>query len=416
MRIYKITKIIKKSPKTPINLNWLQAGRKSLHNFILANPVRKPGPVRQIIAVDPFIKKLSLKPMPIFIVALIIALISGGGAAAAAQNSLPNEVLYPVKLITEKIQETVNFDQIGKIKFQTQLTQKRLEEIQKLQEQGEVSEEVLSTALERYEKQINKVQDRLVKLDHKYNPALVATTAIEVEETISNQQEILEEIDGQALVKTKVVVIPSIASAKKNSFNSSNEILKKVEGKVKEIKEKTTIIIWATATSTTLTTTTPTTTPIIIIPGLEQRAKNRINRAENKLAEVRKKIDNFTKQKETKCDPKEKQDYVKGLEEKYQKMLQYLEEAKKLYEEKNYAGSLQKSNLVMIMAIDLSNFVGEWNSQCERNNEGVKCEASATSTCPSINKKDPSINKKEKSDKDEEMKEKLEEKEEESKE
>ncbi|HLC89423.1 MAG TPA: hypothetical protein VJG65_00515, partial [Patescibacteria group bacterium] len=109
MRIRRIIKNLKILRQTPVDQNWLRQSQNSLKSFIIKNPVRKPALSRPRLSEGIF-KPLIFKPMPIAIIVLIISLATGGGVVTAAQNSLPTDALYPVKLAVENFQENLTFN------------------------------------------------------------------------------------------------------------------------------------------------------------------------------------------------------------------------------------------------------------------------------------------------------------------
>lgn len=190
-------KIFEKIKKTPTDQNWLDQGRQTLHSFIVDNPVRKPELDRQQMQ-ERSLKKLILKPMPIAIIALIVSLATGGGVMAAAQDSLPTEILYPIKLITEKIQEVATFDEVKKVELQTRLADRRLAEIQELQDENKATEEVVAQTLEKYEKHLTIAQGYLYNVEQNYEVEEVASTAIDLESALVKQEVILNNIEARA--------------------------------------------------------------------------------------------------------------------------------------------------------------------------------------------------------------------------
>src|SRR3989344_3605876 len=58
-------------------------------------------------------QKILLKQKTMIIpIILIIALMGGGGATYASQSSLPGEILYPIKIASEKVQTTLTINDI----------------------------------------------------------------------------------------------------------------------------------------------------------------------------------------------------------------------------------------------------------------------------------------------------------------
>ncbi|MDZ7844851.1 MAG: DUF5667 domain-containing protein [Anaerolineales bacterium] len=86
--------------------------------------------------------------------ALILALASVGGTVYAAQDSLPNDFLYPVKTLTETIQLKLEDDLEDRLDLHTHFAKRRLEEIQMMLENNE---EIPPSALVRLETQTQKM-------------------------------------------------------------------------------------------------------------------------------------------------------------------------------------------------------------------------------------------------------------------
>ena len=85
---------------------------------------------------------------------LLIALFSIGGTVYAAQGSLPDDLLYPVKTLTEDIQIGLESDPQDRLDLHTSFANRRLEEIQA---QVDAGEEVSDKALARLEKHTEKM-------------------------------------------------------------------------------------------------------------------------------------------------------------------------------------------------------------------------------------------------------------------
>ncbi len=63
-------------------------------------------------------------------VLLIVLLVGGGGTVAAANDSMPDEPLYPVKLSTEAVRLVFTLSAMGKAAMYVQLADERIEEIE----------------------------------------------------------------------------------------------------------------------------------------------------------------------------------------------------------------------------------------------------------------------------------------------
>lgn len=372
MKIAKIKRIIKDLPKSDLDQNWLEQSQQSMAEFMADNPVRKPTVGRQTI-MEGIFKKLILKPMPIVIIALIISLATGGGVVAAAQGSLPTDALYPVKIATEQIQESVTFDNAKKIELSIKLAEKRLNEIKQLQDKGEVSPTIVEETLVKYEKHLTNAQSQLANFSRDYTAPKLITAAVKYEDSLENQQKELTALTNQISVESQ----PSLDKAQKAIIANSNQILDKIGIKIQQTETSET-----QARTGTIGDKTEVLPPVLMekvpeyIPNIDEKTKNRIKTAENKLAEIRKKIDNFAGQEENKCELAKKQAFLEKLETHYQKMTAALTEAQKLFDQKNYLAALNQTNYVMVLAIDTDNLVGQWHRNCNNpDNESIACKA-----------------------------------------
>jgi len=71
--------------------------------------------------------------------AVLLMLFSGFGTVAASSNALPEEPLYPVKIATEKAREILTFSAEEKAELQVSFVENRVQEIEKLAEQGKTT-------------------------------------------------------------------------------------------------------------------------------------------------------------------------------------------------------------------------------------------------------------------------------------
>jgi len=61
--------------------------------------------------------------------AILVVLLGGGGTVAAAGNSMPDSLLYPVKLATEQVRLKLTPSNIGKVELYAELADTRVAEI-----------------------------------------------------------------------------------------------------------------------------------------------------------------------------------------------------------------------------------------------------------------------------------------------
>jgi hypothetical protein len=86
---------------------------------------------------------------------VLVVLLAGGGTVAAAGNSMPDGILYPVKLATENVRMALTPSQLGKAEFCAELADRRVEEIIYMAEKGDA---------QRVEETTERLDDRLETL------------------------------------------------------------------------------------------------------------------------------------------------------------------------------------------------------------------------------------------------------------
>jgi len=84
---------------------------------------------------------------PALTAVLVFLLIGTAGTAAAATGAMPDQPLYPVKLATENVQLALTFTDTDKAILNSQLAEKRSEEIEVMASQGKTEEVIQTTAL-----------------------------------------------------------------------------------------------------------------------------------------------------------------------------------------------------------------------------------------------------------------------------
>jgi len=141
-----LIKNLKKLKETPVKREFLASLQNDLKKYMEFFPIRKGIKVK-VPEAAPFFG------LPIFKVtsfALIVILaFGGGGAVFASQKSLPGDILYPIKTLTENLEETLTFDSQKKAYLYTRLAEKRIGEIKNILEERGVEPKGLSIAEKR---------------------------------------------------------------------------------------------------------------------------------------------------------------------------------------------------------------------------------------------------------------------------
>jgi len=236
MKKYTIIENIKKYKEVPVNENWVKNGQDGLRSFMVDNPVRN-NMVERHSRQEGIFKHLIFKPMPIAIIAIIASLITGSGMVVASQNSLPTDTLYPVKLIAEKVEEVVTFNDVKKIELQTKLADKRLGEIEDLQAQGKATKAVVEKNLQEYQGNLAKAQVYLNDINVNSGSAApkILAASVNLEKAVSSQQVTMQKIEEGAPSEYKTKVTEGRTIALSNSGQSLKKIRSIIDANVRPV-------------------------------------------------------------------------------------------------------------------------------------------------------------------------------------
>jgi hypothetical protein len=196
--------------------------------------------------------------MSIFL-ALLLAI--GGGASLVAQNSLPGDALYPVKLnINEEVRSWVALDSESRANWEIVLANRRLEEAEELAVEGELNAEVRAQIEENFQAHADRVQERIELLEGKDNGSAA--------EIASNLL---------ASLKAHERILLSISTARGGEIQQEINLLNNaVKSESRETAE-----VQARAEAELSTS-----------PDVQSAAEGRLNAAENKIEEVEQYIEN----------------------------------------------------------------------------------------------------------------------------
>ena len=170
--------------------------------------VREPGASRLLsleASKQSILNIFKLKTMPIL--AILIALtLTGGGVSAAAENALPGDILYPVKVkANEEIRSLIALSQASKAEWEVRRTERRLEEAEKLAAQGEISAEARVQIEENFSAQAERVNARIAKFKENSDQEGAADISSRFETSLNAHAKILERLAVEKIkVKTEV--------------------------------------------------------------------------------------------------------------------------------------------------------------------------------------------------------------------
>ena len=183
-------KLHKKAERT--DSMWLSQTRLDLQKHMKENPVQKTASVRSRIG------SLFAKPMAV-VSAILIFLLAGGGTAMAAWSAAPGDILYPIKLASEKVTIVLSANEESKAELHMKYADRRLEELEQISMDPDVARNTDSAVLDRV---VENMESHIVKigeyLETPSEPRHIAEVALAVAEFTQEQEESIKRIEMQS--------------------------------------------------------------------------------------------------------------------------------------------------------------------------------------------------------------------------
>lgn len=242
---------------------WVEENKKRLM-LQIGNMVGESHEANSVYAFKQFVKTFvpsrALRMLrPVFTVAMVFVLAIAGWAASvsASFNSLPGDVLWNVKVAAEKTQIAFSTTKEEKIKKQLEYTERRVEEVKMVFENGDKSTDKHRTAakkeLEKVKDSVRdvvKTADEAVRDTVKTDPAKAVQLALAVENRAddiatgldelkevadkSGDKELVEQVVQTVKETTETAYIPvqSVLEASKQPEVAENQ---KIQDEVKQL-------------------------------------------------------------------------------------------------------------------------------------------------------------------------------------
>lgn len=180
----------------------------------------------------------------VLVVIIIIALT--GGTTYAAEQTLPGDFLYPVKIhVNEEIKAALTFSPEKKTEWEARRAERRLEEVERLAARGALKVEVRAQIEEQFVKHANRVQKRIKKFEEGGETVIAAKLNSRFETSLQTHERILErasdQIEGpinappiriESEIKSRMLLQP-ILQRVRNEVNITTKAKIRVEEKIK---------------------------------------------------------------------------------------------------------------------------------------------------------------------------------------
>ncbi len=183
-----------------------------------------------------------VKALPVF---LIIALVFSGGVSLAAENALPGQPLYSIKLnVNERVLAAAALSAKEKADVHARLAERRLEEAETLAAQGKLNTEIQAALSARFSGEAEQAKEAItaVKLEDRLDIAADLSSQLEI--TLKAHEKILMALsagdDGKAPANVEPLLSSVAVKAKEASekrIDIEQRVSTQTEKKVKAAAE-----------------------------------------------------------------------------------------------------------------------------------------------------------------------------------
>lgn len=190
---FKVLKLIKLAE------NEKKAGRAKILEFIKQNPaISKHLPLKGLLSQAISSHVRMSKSWTISLITFLSVFLILGGISWAAENSLPNSVLYPMKVnVNDKIRLVMASSPEAKAKLEIKLSQKRLEEAEKLIINDKLSERAKTKLLANFHAQINGAKKQINILKSEGKLKHTAEISSDLESSLKTHEAILNTLANE---------------------------------------------------------------------------------------------------------------------------------------------------------------------------------------------------------------------------
>ncbi len=201
----KFKEIIKKAEGVRLTKNEKAEMRAHLQAFVRGKTVLDEVAGRQVLA-EKSLGFRFIKPMPI-LASLVLAAVLGGGVSFAAENSLPGDALYPVKLyLNEEVRAVLATSVEAKAGWEARRAERRLEEAEKLAADGRLEAGQQARIEKNFERHAEKTQASIAKLEAEADVRAAAELSSRLETSLEAHSRILDRLSVKSSLAKAVAV------------------------------------------------------------------------------------------------------------------------------------------------------------------------------------------------------------------
>ena len=140
--------------------------------------------------VEALLRKSWVPRLAVILAVVLFALSSIGGTVYAAQGSLPDDLLYPVKTLTEDIQIGLESDPEERLDLYASFANRRLEEIEaQIQAGGEISPKALA--------RLEKLSEKMLQQASQVGEKGLENALRQIQKALEKQNQMMERLQKQ---------------------------------------------------------------------------------------------------------------------------------------------------------------------------------------------------------------------------
>jgi hypothetical protein len=151
------------------NIKMTNSEKELIFSNILTSSPQIIKPIKSTWVDFSFVMMLKRKQLVYYIIIPLFIILSSGGVVFASVDSLPDSILYPLKVnVVEPIRGALTFSPKNKAKYEVNLATERLIEAETLASQGKLTkskEKKLNDLLESHTKSLDKTLDVIKKTE-----------------------------------------------------------------------------------------------------------------------------------------------------------------------------------------------------------------------------------------------------------
>jgi len=216
------------------------------------------GEMLKTLVFQPRLIRSAVRVFTVFLLILGVSLSGGIASVSASRSSVPGDFFYPIKITIEKAQVGLSSKKEDKAKLELEFAGRRIEEVEKITETGEVEEnkkkdEKVEKALSKFKDNLNTAKNHLgdIKDEGKSREAVKLAVAIddkteEFSKLLKKQKEVVpkaalaveEAIDVTEETSEKAIDVIIEEHGKGELAISQKEVAEKVEEKISKAEDQ----------------------------------------------------------------------------------------------------------------------------------------------------------------------------------